>query len=425
MINKTELTERLFAMQRFGIKPGLERTLELAESAGMPQNKFKSIHAAGTNGKGSVCSIIASVLTESGYKTGLYTSPHILDFNERIRVNGVQISDDKLIELAAILLPEAEKIGATFFEITTVLAFMYFAECEVDFAVIETGLGGRYDSTNIINPELSIITSIDIDHTEYLGNTIGEIAFEKAGIIKKGVPVVINETKEEALNVIINRADELGSAYVLPDKTYKSNILSYSEDMSMMISINKAGEEICFKTALAGSHQLSNHTTAYAALDILSNKYSISTESIQSGLENLKINSGLRARMELVNTNPPIVMDVCHNAPAFAYLRDTVQNCFGNNIKWKLIYGAMADKDILSMLKEIVPICSELVIAVPNIQRAETAVNIMAFAKSVGFEKISVAESVCKAAEHAKTGDTNCLIAGSFHIAEEAVGVFS
>ncbi len=199
---KEEILAHLFSLQRFGIKPGLERTQHLLNFLGNPQNSFPSVHIAGTNGKGSVCSMLASVFMEAGYKTALYTSPHLVRFNERIRVNIIEISDNDIIRLAEILMPEGEKIGATFFEITTAMAFRYFAEQKVNVAVIETGLGGRFDSTNVLKPLLSVITSLDIDHTEYLGKTIKDIAFEKAGIIKENTPVIVSRNSTEAISVI-------------------------------------------------------------------------------------------------------------------------------------------------------------------------------------------------------------------------------
>ncbi|MBI3259291.1 MAG: bifunctional folylpolyglutamate synthase/dihydrofolate synthase, partial [Ignavibacteriae bacterium] len=197
-VNQTDISEiltRLFSLHRFGIKPGLERTLSLLELLENPHTKFPSIHVAGTNGKGSTSSMLAAILTAAGYKTGLYTSPHIREFNERIRINGVPISDVDIARFAVPLLDESEKASTTFFEITTVMAFAYFAEQKVDIAIIETGLGGRLDSTNVILPEVSIITSIDLDHTQYLGLTLESITGEKAAIIKPETPVVIAEPR--------------------------------------------------------------------------------------------------------------------------------------------------------------------------------------------------------------------------------------
>ncbi|MDX9791266.1 MAG: Mur ligase family protein, partial [Candidatus Kapabacteria bacterium] len=202
IISKENILKELFSKHRLGIKPGLERTLILSDSVGNPHDKFKSIHVAGTNGKGSVCSTLSSVFTEAGFKTGLYTSPHLIDFNERIKIDGNCINDEKIIEYYNRLKISGDKINATFFEITTVMAFMYFAESNVDIAVIETGMGGRFDSTNIILPILSIITKIDFDHSEFLGDSLEQISYEKAGIIKQDVPCVISKNTRVVYNFI-------------------------------------------------------------------------------------------------------------------------------------------------------------------------------------------------------------------------------
>ncbi|MBK7987093.1 MAG: hypothetical protein IPK11_09300 [Ignavibacteria bacterium] len=187
---------RMFALHRHGIKPGLERIEELMQQSGRPHTKFPSIHVAGTNGKGSVCSILAAILSAAGYRVGLYTSPHVRHFRERIRINGVPITDEEIIDLAAPMIANAEKTKTTFFEITTAMAFQYFAQKKVDIAIIETGMGGRLDATNVLHPLVSVITSIDYDHTDFLGTSLTSIAEEKAGIIKYKVPAVTGEPRQ-------------------------------------------------------------------------------------------------------------------------------------------------------------------------------------------------------------------------------------
>ena len=212
--SKKEVLDKLFSLHRFGIKPGLERTLSLLKFIGNPHLKLKFVHVAGTNGKGSVCSTIFSILFEAGYKVGLYTSPHIFDFSERIRINDICITEDEIIDFSNLIIPFALELGATFFEVTTVMAFYFFEKNNVDIAVIETGMGGSYDSTNVIYPLLSIITKIDMDHQEFLGDTIEKIAGEKAGIIKANTPVIIGNNTYQVQNILNSKANSENSPII-------------------------------------------------------------------------------------------------------------------------------------------------------------------------------------------------------------------
>lgn len=415
MLNKKEILDKLFSLHRFGIKPGLERTLELLAMFDNPHLKIKSIHVAGTNGKGSICSLIASTLMESGLKTGLYTSPHLFEFNERITINGQMINDDELIEISNLVIEKAEAIAATFFEITTVIAFEYFARKNVDVVVVETGMGGRFDSTNVVNPLVSVISSISIDHTNYLGDTIDKIAFEKAGIIKKEIPVVLADNSDEVFNIIKNKANEQNSAlFFAPEHNSIKNI-KYNSDYSMSFDISSKDITFPIKTALAGKHQIDNHIAAFTALDILRKYFDINDEHIQLGILKVKDNCGLKARIEVIDSKQPIIIDVAHNPSAFANLMDTIIECSKID-KWNIIFAAMNDKDYSESLKIIKAYTNKLIISIPQIERAETLDNLYDNALKLGFENIIKIENPEEAYAFGVQENYPLLAAGSFYL---------
>jgi dihydrofolate synthase / folylpolyglutamate synthase len=414
---KKKIIQRLFSFHRFGIKPGLERTISILYEIGNPQSKFPSIHVAGTNGKGSVCSIIASVLTEAGYKVGLYTSPHIIEFNERIRINGTEISNNDIIRLAEELLAFSDKIGATFFEITTAMAFQYFAENEIDIAIIETGMGGRFDSTNVLNPLLSVITSISKDHEEYLGNTIEEIACEKAGIIKPKIIVVISDSNKKILPIFKKKAHETGSEIIYINKRYKGIIKNYNTDFSMNVDIKS--KEISYDnilTPLAGKHQLQNLMTAIAALEEIKPGFDFSTQHLKGGLKNIRRNTGMASRIELIRKEPPVVIDVAHNPAGIKELVKTIALCHGKNTKWNIIFGVMADKDIPTMLQSLKEICSNLILTKPEIERAATIDALEMIASELDFKKFNSFDLQNDVIDFVKNCKEPLLICGSFYL---------
>ncbi|MEW6653793.1 MAG: Mur ligase family protein, partial [Bacteroidota bacterium] len=251
--------EKLFSLRQFGIKLGLENILNLLNQIGSPHKKLKCFHVAGSNGKGSTSSFIASILMEHGYSVGLYTSPHFVRFNERIKINGKEIADDVIVDFVTKLENFIDKSNPTFFEITTALAFKYFEEQKVDYAVIETGLGGRLDATNVIEPVASIITSISLEHTAYLGDTIEQIAFEKAGIIKMGKPVFVGRVPPQAMDVIEKKASEKGSLFfAFPKFTFLTSDTAITQTPFGKFSI--------YETPLKGNHQLINASLAVKAI---------------------------------------------------------------------------------------------------------------------------------------------------------------
>lgn len=345
-MNYQETTEYLFnstpVFEKIGAKaykPGLQTTFALDDHFGHPHQKYKTIHIAGTNGKGSSSHTLAAILQSQGYKVGLYTSPHLVDFRERIRVNGECVPEQYVIDFVEENRTFFEPLHPSFFELTTAMALKYFAEQEVDYAVIEVGLGGRLDCTNIITPILSIITNISFDHTQFLGNTLAEIAGEKAGIIKPGVPVVIGEYLPETRPVFENKA-----------KAENAPIL-FAQDFDVTRLENSEPSDVDME--LKGSYQERNKKTILTALHILRQKLAISDEAIREGFAHVCELTGLRGRWEKLNDAPLTICDTGHNLAGWNYLAPQI-----NSIKAKtkhIVFGMVDDKDVahvLQLLKE-------------------------------------------------------------------------
>ncbi len=328
----------------------LDRMFALMEELGNPQKKYPIIHVAGTKGKGSVAALCASALKAAGYKTGLYTSPHLWDYVERIQISGEPISHQQLIELVEKIKPAVAKIPKlTTFEITTALGLLAFAENDVSAAVIEVGLGGRLDATNIVTPKVSVITSLSYDHMAVLGNTLAEIAGEKAGIIKEGIPVVSAPQVEEALEVLKRVAKEKNSPLTLVGEDVKFERLTSSLDgQSLSIRDELRHLTINLQLPLLGSHQIENAAIAYAALK--TSRIPISEEAIQQGFAQAK----WPARFEVLHRTPPVVIDSAHNRDSARRLRETLDEYFPE-VPVILIFCALEDKDISGMLEELKP----------------------------------------------------------------------
>lgn len=300
---------------------------ELCDRLGNPQENYKTVHVAGTNGKGSSCHMMASILQQSGYKTGLYTSPHLKDFRERIRVNGQLCSEEFVTDFVNLNFEFIKSLNASFFEVTTAMAFEYFSRSKVDVAVIETGLGGRLDSTNIIRPVLSVITNIGLDHTAILGDTLAKIAFEKAGIIKKGIPAVIGETTDDTCPVFVKKSKETHSELIFAEE------LNYPE----------------YESDLKGIYQSKNKRAVLAAVDQLRKLgFEISEDSVRKGLLNVVSNTGLRGRWEILNQKPLTVADTAHNPHGLAEIKKQIESV--NYKKLHLVLGFVSDKDVKSIL---------------------------------------------------------------------------
>ena len=417
-----DLLHYLFSLHRFGIKPGLERIQFLLSFLDNPETLYPCIHIAGTNGKGSVCSILASILQSAGYKTGLYTSPHIRLFNERIRINGECIPDVDIARLASKLMPEIEKEHTTFFEVTTAMAFAWFAEQNVDIAIIETGMGGRLDATNVMeSPLATIITSIDLDHTEYLGSDLLSIAGEKAGIMKKGSPVIIGESRIELQSFFKSFAiHKQASSCIIIDKESSVQSVRYNKDLSMNVDLSIGNQKyVEVKSERAGLHQIRNIQTALLTLHEISALFPCDELSIRKGLAFTSLISGIHGRIQLLQTNPPIIIDVGHNPACVKRLLETINICGYSHHKWQIVFGAMADKPIQEMLGLFAPYCDVLLACSPNIERAMPASQLALLSKDFIQDTEyfqSVAEAVYKGIDSKKP----LLITGSFYLAEEA-----
>ena len=331
-------------------KPGFDNTYRLMHHLGDPHLRFRSIHIAGTNGKGSTSHLIAAALQAAGYKTGLYTSPHLVDFRERIRISGQMISEEKVVQFVETNRAFLEEVRPSFFETTMAMAFSYFAEQQVDVAVIEVGLGGRLDSTNIIIPLLSVITNIGMDHTEFLGNTLAAIAREKAGIIKPGVPCVIGETDPETAPVFTERARECGILGDGPETT--DCRLWFADQCGYLRSRRKREVTEC---QLHGIYQDKNQQTAYVALQVL-NTYSplrVPASAVREGFAHVCTMTGLRGRWEVLSPSPLTICDTGHNSHGIRYLSEQLQELMVARAKGvlRIVLGMVSDKDVDVVLR--------------------------------------------------------------------------
>ncbi|MFC2128028.1 bifunctional folylpolyglutamate synthase/dihydrofolate synthase [Bacteroidota bacterium] len=308
-------------------KKDLTNTLLMAEQLNHPENNFKSIHVAGTNGKGSTSHMLASVLQEAGYKVGLYTSPHLKDFRERIRINGVEISEKYVVEFVAKHQVFFETNSLSFFEMTVGLAFQYFSEEKVDIAIIEVGLGGRLDSTNIITPEISVITNIGLDHTQFLGDTLEKVAFEKAGIIKKDIPVVVGEYQSQTFPVFSKVAIDKNTSLFLASDLVRQACAS----------------------DLKGSYQKHNIKTVIQTIKLLREKdFNISDSDLKKGLNNVVKNTGLLGRWQVFSENPKVICDTAHNKEGLFYTMEQLKKESCKTLR--IVLGVVNDKDLDSIL---------------------------------------------------------------------------
>ena len=348
------LYSQLPAYHRIGkaaYRNDLKNTVLLDNYFGNPHLNYATIHIAGTNGKGSVSHMIASVLQEAGYKTGLYTSPHLKDFRERIRINGEMIPENDVMNFVTRHKNIIESVKPSFFEMTVAMAFNYFAENKVDVAVIEVGLGGRLDSTNIIIPALSVITNIGHDHMDLLGDTIAKIAVEKAGIIKKEIPVIISETQDETKDIFISRAEENNSPILFADKTYSCNLKSYNspgENRNYTITEISSGRQSEGVTVLGGDYQKKNLQAVYTAFSMAGNNFSVTEANIIDGIKKVILNTGLQGRWQVLGHNPLTICDTGHNKEGLEYVLDQLKHTSKTGLH--IIIGFVNDKDLGSVL---------------------------------------------------------------------------
>jgi dihydrofolate synthase/folylpolyglutamate synthase len=345
----------LYSLQGRGMKFGLRGIKRLLTVLNNPHSDLRAIHIAGTNGKGSTAAMIASTLQEGGYKTGLYTSPHLVRFNERIRVNGVEISNRDIINAVRKLKPYCEKFQSTFFEATTTIAFQYFKEKNVDYVVLETGLGGRLDSTNVCKPLVTVITSIDYDHKDILGETIEEIAFEKAGIIKGGIPCICGVTNNKARAVIRRVCREKNAEFIRPARL-QTNRKSESLTSQRLYIVTKNRKREGLDIGLSGEYQAHNCAVAWSAIAVLRDRgrVQLTDEAIKNGFRNVRMNTGIQGRFDLILSRPNVIVDVAHNPHAMAHLVKSLQRLRKTPVI--LVMGVMRDKEYQKMVKTVAPI---------------------------------------------------------------------
>ena len=356
MLNYQQTIEYLFKrlpmFSRIGAaayKADLTNTIKLCEAIGNPHLHFKSVHVAGTNGKGSTSHMIAAIMQSAGYKTGLYTSPHLKDFRERIKIDGAMVQEDFVVAFTAQIKPLIEEIEPSFFEITVAMAFSWFAQQKVDIAIIEVGLGGRLDSTNIITPEVSVITNIGYDHMNLLGNTLAEIAGEKAGIIKPRVPVVIGETLPETKPVFIQKAREVDApVFYANEIRWVADWRQEKNHLVVAVADKHTDERIEYTLQLAGLYQSKNLLSVLEAIQLLKKEWKITDKHIQNGLRHTSQLTGLHGRWEMIHENPLTILDVAHNEDGIRQVAEQLEHY--DFKKLHIVIGMVKDKDITKVL---------------------------------------------------------------------------
>ena len=420
------LYSQLPMFQRTGAaayKDNLDNTIRLDEMFGYPHRAFKTIHVAGTNGKGSVSHVLASVLQEAGFTTGLYTSPHLKDFRERIRVNGEMISEEAVVLFTESFLQknEDEKLEPSFFELTVSMALDYFRSMKVDVAVIEVGLGGRLDSTNVISPEVSVITNISFDHMALLGDTLPKIATEKAGIIKKSIPVVVGELQPETNQVFIDFAEKRGAEIFFADRKYVTEYSMLTPDGKQSMNIRQNDEVIYpdLQVDLLGIYQRKNVPTVLCTLDILRKKgWNLSEAVVRSGLSKTIKNTGLLGRWQIIGHNPLTVCDTGHNPAGIKLVVEQI-----NQTSWKelhIVFGMVNDKDQSHVLS-LLPVQAHYYFTKAAIPRAAEPEEIQAKASQFGLKGNCYATvRQALSAAHANAGENDLVFVGgsTFVVAE-------
>lgn len=419
------LFQRLPMFTRVGAsawRKDLHNTIVLCERLGNPQHKFKSIHVAGTNGKGSTSHMLAAIFQQAGYKTGLYTSPHLKDFRERIRINGEMVPTTFVVEFVEQIKPAIEELDPSFFEMTVALAYEYFALEQVDIAIIEVGLGGRLDSTNIITPELSVITNISYDHMHILGNTLPEIAGEKAGIIKAGIPVVISQTQTEISQVFTDKAASLNAPIHFADQEWLIQESEVSTGALHVGILHHGSNELKrFKTDLTGRYQLKNITGVLSAVKLMQQAgWELPEEQVFTALQHVKKLTGLRGRWEVINNHPLTVLDVGHNEAGITEIVEQLRHATYRQLH--IVTGFVKDKEVEKVLK-IFPQSATYYFTKAQIPRAMDEITLADLATKEGlrghaYETVQQAYAAAK--QHAHEDDM-ILVCGSFFIVAEVI----
>jgi dihydrofolate synthase/folylpolyglutamate synthase len=409
--------------QRIGklaYRTGLNNTLMLDEYFGHPHRKFKTIHIAGTNGKGSVSHMLASILQEAGLRVGLYTSPHLVDFRERIRVNGKKITKHFIAEFISNHKSYFETFDPSFFEISVFMAFEYFLQNQVDVAVTEVGLGGRLDATNIIHPLVSVITNIGKDHTEILGDTLEKIAAEKAGIIKKHTPVVIGETQPETLPVFSGFCERLEAPMIVADQTYGIDYSMRTTDGYQVFNIRHDAEVTWpnLKCPLMGHYQRKNTLTVLAAMDQISRQLPIQKEHVYAGIRNVVKNTGLSGRWQIISANPLVICDTAHNTEGIKVVMQQIKETPYK--KLHLLLGFVNDKDIQGILNYL-PVEAEYYFTRLSVPRTMNENELGKLAEKSGLTGKTfntVKEAFEKAKEEAGRDDLIMITGSNFLVAD-------
>ncbi len=408
------------------LRPSLDNITAMCAHMGHPQRKLKCIHVAGSNGKGSTSHILAATLQKSGYKTGLYTSPHLVDIRERFRVNGVLVAKELVLLFMNTYIDAIEAIAPSYFELNVALAFFIFENEQVDYAVIETGLGGRWDATNIIIPCLSVITNISLEHTAILGNTLEAIAAEKAGIIKAAVPVVIGETQDETEQVFFLKAHHLQSPITYADARW--DVIKTGEDAAYQYFtlVDKGARTLYhITTDLKGAYQSKNIVTAMAAVQVLRQKGAhISTTSFIEALKDVKGISGLRGRWETIALHPQVIIDVAHNPAGMEFLKANLAS-FATANKLHFVMGFANDKDVANVLPHF-PKDAAYYFTQASVPRAMPLGNLQALAEGIldGTFHANVGNAIEAALHNAKAEDI-IIVTGSFFVVADALIYFN
>jgi dihydrofolate synthase / folylpolyglutamate synthase len=407
-------------------KKDLTNTIELCKSIDNPHHKFKTIHIAGTNGKGSTSHMLAAILQQAGYKTGLYTSPHLKDFRERIKINGIMISEEEVINFINNINAQIESIEPSFFEITVAMAFDYFAKEKVNIAIIETGLGGRLDSTNIINPLVSIITNIGLDHQNLLGNTLAEIAIEKAGIIKQNTPIIIGEILPETEPIFKQKSIENNAPiYFAMDEIIIEKVTDEIDKLNIKLWNKHTNKRNDYELDLSGQFQVKNIKAVLVAVALLNQKgFLINEKSISVALQNVKKHTGLHGRWEIISKNPTVIIDVAHNVDGIKELIKNIGTLYNKNDFFNqlhIVIGMVKDKDV-DIVLALLPKNAIYYFTQANVPRALPKEDLQDKANKFNlkgnvFQNVNVA--LLKAKQNAGVNEDAIIICGSVFLIGE------
>jgi dihydrofolate synthase/folylpolyglutamate synthase len=401
----------IYGLGRFGMRPGLEKISALLKALDNPQDRINSVHIAGTNGKGSTAAFLSSIMTSAGYKVGLFTSPHLIRFTERIRVNGNEIGEDDVVRLAGPVMAAAPT-GTTFFELVTAMAWLFFAEQQVDLAVMETGMGGRFDATNAASGLLSVITPISLDHCEHLGPSLAEIAFEKAGVIRPGRPLVSSPQQREVMAVIGRQCEMLAAPLYKCGEAFSGE---WEEDGLSYCGLHNKLSGLT--PGIAGRYQASNAFSALAAAELLGESgFNVPATALAAGIER----TSWPGRMEIIGEAPRIMLDGAHNPAGAQALAESLRDVPHDALI--LVAGVMADKDAEEIFNPLFPLAELVYTVSPAMERAMPSERLAALCRSLGVachDAGTVAEGLAQASNAARQGDL-ILVCGSLFIVGEA-----